>query len=65
MEDFHAVRLVYGAACPEPRDPLVLDADGTTADARWVPLADWASLNWTTGWRAVLARAATAASRCR
>ena len=38
VEDFHAVRLVYLAACPEPTEPQVLDAEGTTADARWVPL---------------------------
>jgi 8-oxo-dGTP pyrophosphatase MutT (NUDIX family) len=56
LEDFHAVRLIYAATCPEPSAPQVLDAEGTTADARWVPLADWASLNWTPGWRAVLAQ---------
>ena len=38
VEDFHAVRLVYRAACPEPGEPVVLDVGGTTADARWVPL---------------------------
>ena len=27
---------------------------GTTADARWVPLTDWAVLDWTAGWREVL-----------
>jgi 8-oxo-dGTP pyrophosphatase MutT (NUDIX family) len=54
LEDFHAVRLVYLAECPDPTEPRVLDADGTTADARWVPVADWASLDWTPGWRQIL-----------
>lgn len=54
LEDFHAVRLVYLADCPEPTEPHVLDADGTTSAARWVPLAEWTSLNWTSGWRQIL-----------
>ena len=54
LEDFHAVRLIYLADCPEPSEPRVLDAEGTTADARWVPLTDWADLDWTAGWRQVL-----------
>ena len=55
LEDFHAVRLVYRAACPEPTEPQVLDADGTTSDARWVPVTDWTTLDWTPGWRQILA----------
>jgi 8-oxo-dGTP diphosphatase len=35
LEDFHAVRLVYGATCPAPTDPVVHDVDGTTAAAGW------------------------------
>lgn len=38
IEDFHAIRVVYRAACPEPTDPVIHDVGGTTADARWVPL---------------------------
>jgi 8-oxo-dGTP pyrophosphatase MutT (NUDIX family) len=53
-EDFHAVRLVYRATCPTPADPVVLDIGGTTADARWVPLADWRTVNWTVNWRDAL-----------
>ena len=54
IEDFQAVRLVYRASCPEPREPRVLDVGGTTASARWVPLADWARLPWTHNWRQLL-----------
>jgi 8-oxo-dGTP pyrophosphatase MutT (NUDIX family) len=54
IEDFHAVRLVYLAECPCPTDPVVHDQDGTTAAARWVPLAEWRGLNWTGGWRQIL-----------
>ena len=53
-EDFHAVRLVYRASCPDPGDPVVLDVGGTTADARWVPLVDWRSVAWTVNWRQAL-----------
>ncbi|WP_347351619.1 NUDIX domain-containing protein [Intrasporangium sp.] len=38
VEDFHAIRLVYRAACPVPTDPVVHDVGGTTGQARWVPL---------------------------
>lgn len=54
VEDFHAVRLVYRADCPEPTEPQVLDAGGTTADACWVGLAEWTTLDWTPGWRQIL-----------
>lgn len=53
-EDFHAVRLVYRATCPEPDVPRVLDVGGTTADARWVELDRWRSLTWTVNWREAL-----------
>jgi 8-oxo-dGTP pyrophosphatase MutT (NUDIX family) len=55
-EDFHAVRLIYRATCAAPSDPVVLDVDGTTADARWVPLSDWRSVAWTVNWRDALDR---------
>jgi 8-oxo-dGTP pyrophosphatase MutT (NUDIX family) len=54
VEDFHAVRLVYRASCPEPGEPVVLDVGGTTADARWVPLQRWRSVPWTLNWREAL-----------
>lgn len=56
VEDFHAVRLIYRASCPEPGDPVVIDVGGTTADARWVPLPDWRSITWTANWREALER---------
>lgn len=36
-EDYHAVRLLHTAHCPEPTDPVVHDVGGSTAAARWVP----------------------------
>ncbi len=54
VEDFHAVRLVYRASCPEPGEPVVLDVGGTTADARWVPLETWRTVAWTGNWRVAL-----------
>ncbi len=50
LEDFHAVRLVYRASCPDPTDPVVHDADGTTSAAAWFPvdaLADLPLAVWT------------------
>lgn len=38
VEDFHAVRLVHTARCPDPTAPVVHDVGGTTASARWVAL---------------------------
>jgi 8-oxo-dGTP pyrophosphatase MutT (NUDIX family) len=38
LEDFHAVRIVYAAWCPDPTDPVVHDVGGSTAAVRWVPL---------------------------
>ena len=54
VEDFHAVRLVYLATCPQPSEPVVLDTGGTTASARWVPLEGWRELAWTVNWRDIL-----------
>jgi 8-oxo-dGTP diphosphatase len=36
LEDFHAVRIVYAAWCPEPTDPVVHDVGGSTESVRWV-----------------------------
>lgn len=38
LEDFHAVRIVYAAWCPDPTDPVVHDVGGSTASVLWVPL---------------------------
>ncbi|MFT3970789.1 MAG: NUDIX domain-containing protein [Micropruina sp.] len=56
VEDFHAVRIIYAATCPEPTDPVVQDVGGTTASARWVPLQQWHRLHWAAGSRALLER---------
>lgn len=39
FENFHAVRLVYRARCPRPRQPVVHDVGGSTDQAAWVPLS--------------------------
>ncbi len=54
IEDFHAVRLIYRAECPDPTDPVVIDTGGTTETARWVSMATWPTLPWTHNWRLVL-----------
>jgi 8-oxo-dGTP pyrophosphatase MutT (NUDIX family) len=40
LEDFHAVRLVFAGTARTTRDPRVVEVDGTTDAAAWVPLAD-------------------------
>lgn len=39
-EDFHAVRLIYRATCPRPTPAHVVEVDGSTGAAAWVPLAE-------------------------
>jgi ADP-ribose pyrophosphatase YjhB (NUDIX family) len=56
LEDFHAVRIIYAAACSAPSDPIVNDSGGTTAAAEWVPLERWAHVAWASGARALLDR---------
>lgn len=46
FEDFHAVRLLYAATCPEPGEPRVEEIDGTTSAARWVPLPEVGAVSW-------------------
>lgn len=46
VEDFHAVRLVYHGQCPAPTSPDVLDAEGTTAAAAWVPSDQVGQVRW-------------------
>ena len=36
--------MVYRAHCPDPVETVVHDVGGSTADARWVPLADLPTL---------------------
>lgn len=56
VEDFHAVRIIYAASCPDPSDPVVHDYGGTTAAAAWVPLGSWARTAWASSARALLER---------
>jgi ADP-ribose pyrophosphatase YjhB (NUDIX family) len=54
LEDFHAVRLVYRAACAEPTDPVVHDVDGTTSAAAWFRPEEVEGLPLAVGTRDVL-----------
>jgi 8-oxo-dGTP pyrophosphatase MutT (NUDIX family) len=54
LEDFHAVRVIYRAVCPEPTDPVVHDVGGTTAAAAWWPEADLDLLALTSSWRSLI-----------
>jgi len=55
LEDFHAVRIVYAATCPEPTDIVIHDIGGTTSDARWVPYDRIADYRLTSSWRLLAA----------
>jgi ADP-ribose pyrophosphatase YjhB (NUDIX family) len=56
VEDFHAVRLIYRATCPEPTAPVVHDVDGTTAAAAWFRDDEVDGLPLAVGTRDVLAQ---------
>lgn len=56
LEDFHALRIVYGATCETPSDPVVHDLGGSTERADWVSLRTWRALHWTISSRTLLAR---------
>jgi 8-oxo-dGTP pyrophosphatase MutT (NUDIX family) len=55
LEDFHAVRIVYAAKCPEPTDVVIHDVGGTTSDARWVPVEQLGDYRLTSSWRRLAA----------
>ena len=55
VEDFHAVRIVFVASCPEPSEPVVHDVGGTTSDARWFGREELATLPMTSSWRGLAA----------
>lgn len=56
LEDFHALRIIYGAECQTPSRPVVHDLGGSTERAGWVPWRSWKSLRWTMSSRMILAR---------
>lgn len=56
LEDFHALRLIYGGRCVEPTDPVVYDVGGSTEQAHWVPLRGWRQHHWTNSSRTLLAQ---------
>ena len=63
LEDFHALRIIYGATCETPSDPVVHDVGGSTEGAGWVPLRAWRSLHWTNSSRTLLSQFARKLSR--
>jgi 8-oxo-dGTP pyrophosphatase MutT (NUDIX family) len=56
VEDFHAVRIIYAGRCLDPGDPVVHDVGGTTADAIWLSLDEWAARPWSSWAKAMLDR---------
>lgn len=56
VEDFHAVRLIYAAHCLIPRETVVHDVGGTTADSQWVPLTGIREVNWIHSSRSLLSK---------
>jgi 8-oxo-dGTP diphosphatase len=55
LEDFHAVRIVYAATCPEPAEVVIHDVGGTTSDARWVPFDRIDDYPLSSSWRRLAA----------
>lgn len=55
LEDFHVVRLVYLATCPQPTNAVVHDVGGTTLSAAWVAPGDLTAMPLTATWRRILA----------
>ena len=39
-EDFHAVRLIHRARCPRPAPAQVMEVDGSTSAAAWIPMEE-------------------------
>lgn len=56
FEDYHPVRLIYTARCPQPSEPVVHDVGGSTASARWIPVATWESGPPVQAWGAAVLR---------
>jgi len=40
FEDYHGIHLIYAATVVTDVDPHVVEPDGTTDEARWVPLSE-------------------------
>lgn len=51
MEDFHAVRIIYRATCPQPTPIVIHDIGGTTSAAKWVAESELGELAMTASWR--------------
>jgi 8-oxo-dGTP diphosphatase len=63
LEDYHAIRLVFEATVEaDAPDPRVVEVDGTTADARWLPeqMVESEAVVDLVGWALAAARGGTA-----
>ena len=56
LEDFHGIGVLYAAGVCEVLEPQVLEVDGSTAAARWVPLDELPTLRMTPRSRARVSR---------
>ncbi len=56
FEDYHPVRLIYAARCPDPTEPVVHDVGGSTASAQWIPTGTWESGPPVQAWGAAVLR---------
>jgi 8-oxo-dGTP diphosphatase len=45
LEDFHGLRLVYAGSVPVDRPPRVIEIDGSTDEAAWIPIAELGRIN--------------------
>ena len=45
LEDFHGLRLVYSGSVPVDVEPQVIEVDGSTDEAAWIPVADLGRIN--------------------
>ena len=45
LEDFHGLRLVYAGSVPVDVPPEVIEVDGSTDEAAWIPVADLGRIN--------------------
>lgn len=61
LEDFHGLSVIYVATVRVVREPEVLDVDGSTSAARWVPLRQVPQLTMSARSRQRLTRAVTLA----
>jgi 8-oxo-dGTP diphosphatase len=45
LEDFHGLRLVYTGSVPVDQPPQVMEVDGSTDEAAWIPVGELGRIN--------------------